>query len=70
MSHAFQIHKKEAAYFMTLTTINWVDIFTRDSYKQLLCDSLNYCIEEKGLEIFCYLIMAQPHAHDCKNKKI
>jgi REP element-mobilizing transposase RayT len=62
MPHAYQIHKQEAAYFMTLTTVNWVDIFTRDSYKQLLCDSLNYCIEKKGLEVFCYIIMTS-HMH-------
>ena len=62
MPHAHQIHKQEAAYFMTLTTINWVDIFTRDRYKQLLCDSLNYCVEKKGLEIFSYVIMTS-HMH-------
>ena len=62
MPHAYQIHKQEAVYFMTLTTISWVDIFTRDSYKQLLCDSLNFCVEKKGLEIFSYVIMTS-HMH-------
>jgi putative transposase len=47
---------------MTLTTVEWIDIFTRDRYKQILCDSLNYCIDNKGLEIFCYVIMTN-HMH-------
>ena len=32
------------------------------SYKQLLCESLNYCVEKKGLEIFSYVIMTS-HLH-------
>lgn len=24
----------------------------------MLCDSLNYCIDKKGLEIFCYVLMS------------
>ncbi len=47
---------------MTLIIVNWVDIFIRESYKRLLCDSLNYCIENKGLEIFRYVIMTS-HMH-------
>ena len=62
MSHAYQIHKQEGAYFMTLTTVEWVDLFIREKYKQIICDSLNFCIEKKGLEIFCYVIMTS-HIH-------
>ena len=62
MSYAYQIHKQDTAYFMTLTTIEWIDVFIRNEYKQLICDSLNYCIDEKGLEVFCYVIMSS-HIH-------
>ncbi len=62
MCHAYQIHKQEGAYFMTLTTVEWVDLFIREIFKQMMCDSLNYCIDKKGLEIFCYVIMTS-HIH-------
>ena len=62
MPHAYQIHKQEAAYFLTMTTVEWVDVFIRNEYKELLCESLNYCISNKGLEIFCYVIMSS-HLH-------
>jgi REP element-mobilizing transposase RayT len=62
MTHAYQIHKQEADYFLTMTTVEWVDIYIRDKYKNLLCESLNYCVENKGLEIFCYVLMST-HLH-------
>ncbi len=62
MSEGFQIYKQDAAYFLTFTVVGWVDIFSRDEYKQLICESLNYCTENKGLEIFAYVIMSN-HIH-------
>ena len=41
---------------------NRIDVFTRDLYKQIICDSLNYCIDKKGLEVFSYVIMTN-HLH-------
>lgn len=60
MPHACQIHKQEGACFMTLTTVEWVDLVIREKYKQMICESLNYCMKKKGLEIFCYVIMTSP----------
>ena len=62
MSHAYQIHKQDAAYFLTLTAVEWADAFMRKEHKQILCDSLNYCVDVKGLEIFAYVIMSS-HMH-------
>lgn len=62
MPHAYQIHKPEGAYFITFTVIEWMDVFIRNEYKQILCDSLNFCIEKKGLEVYCYVIMSS-HLH-------
>lgn len=45
---------------MTLTTVEWVDLVIREKYKQMICESLNYCMKKKGLEIFCYVIMTSP----------
>ena len=62
MPHAYQIHKPDSAYYLTLTAVEWVDAFMRREHKQILCDSLNYCVDVKGLEIFAYVIMSS-HMH-------
>lgn len=49
-------------YFVTFTTVEWIDIFTRLEYKQFLADQLNYCVENKGIQIFAYVIMTN-HMH-------
>lgn len=47
---------------MTSTVIDWVDIFSRPGYKHVVVDSLRYCIEHKGLELFAWVIMSN-HIH-------
>lgn len=49
-------------YYMTLTVVEWVDIFTRPIYKQIIVDSLKYCQEAKGLEIYGWVLMSN-HLH-------
>ena len=44
----------EECYFITITTVSWVDIFTRLNQKQNIIKSLKYCQEHKGLEIYAY----------------
>ena len=46
-----KIHKenKEYLHFLTLTTVEWIDIFTKPQYFNILANSLKYCIEHKGL---------------------
>ncbi len=49
-------------YFVTLTVVGWIDIFTRRRYCDVVTDSWKYCMEQKGLEIFAYVIMPS-HIH-------
>ena len=49
-------------YFVTITTIGWVDIFTRRLYQDILTDSIIYCQKNKGLQLYCYCIMPS-HVH-------
>ena len=62
MSDNFKIKNKEKSYYLTLTTVGWVDIFTRVNHKLLIANSLQYCIKNKGLVIFAYCIMPS-HVH-------
>jgi putative transposase len=49
-------------YFVTLTVVDWVDVFTRPIYRHILLDSLKYCQEKKGLEIYAWVLMSN-HLH-------
>jgi len=49
-------------YYLTLTIVEWVDIFSRPVYKHLIVDSLNYCIANKGLKVYCWCLMSN-HLH-------
>lgn len=49
-------------YFTTTTVTDWVDVFTRPLYKQIIIDSLAYCQKEKGLNIHAWVLMSN-HLH-------
>ena len=49
-------------YFLTLTVVDWVDVFTRPTYKQDIVDSLAYCQTQKGLELYAWVLMTN-HLH-------
>ncbi len=62
MSDKYKIQDQSKAYFITMTVVGWVDIFTRKNQKLAIINSLDYCIKNKGLTIFAYVIMPS-HIH-------
>ncbi len=56
------ISDQNGLYFLTFTVIDWVDVFIRKEYKIVLTDSMNYCIDKKGLIIYAWVIMSS-HVH-------
>lgn len=50
------------AYFLTLTVVDWIDVFTRKNHKAALVESLEYCQKKKGLIIFAWCLMPS-HLH-------
>lgn len=62
MSTKYKASQPDAGYFLTLTTVGWVDVFTRPEQKDSIIKSLKYCQNEKGLEIYAYCIMTN-HLH-------
>ena len=62
MSTGYQIKDQEALYFLTFQVVDWIDIFSRKIYKDILIDSFKYSIENKGFQIFAYVIMSN-HVH-------
>jgi putative transposase len=56
------IKDQNSVYYLTFTIEDWVDVFTRNAYKIVIVDSLNYCILNKGLEVFGWCLMSN-HLH-------
>ena len=59
---AYSIRDQQGLYFLTFTVVEWLDIFTRPVYKAIIIDSLRYCQQRKGLELFAYCLMTN-HLH-------
>ena len=49
-------------YFLTITVVDWVDVFTRPGYKHEIVNALRYCQQSKGLELYAWVIMSN-HIH-------
>ena len=62
MSVKYKIRNQLSAYFLTLTVVEWVDVFSRKEYKNIFIESLKYCKEKKGLILHAYCIMTN-HVH-------
>jgi len=57
-----QTIKKNGSYFLTLTVVGWIDVFTRKNHKDAIIESLRYCIKNKGLNVYSYCLMTN-HLH-------
>ena len=62
MSRNYKFHNTEGIYFISFAVVEWLDVFTRNEYKNIILDSLRYCQKEKGMEIFAWCIMTN-HIH-------
>ncbi len=62
MSDSYQIKDQSAMHFLTLQVVFWLDVFTRESYRKIIIESLRYCRDNKSLEVFGYVIMSN-HVH-------
>lgn len=58
----YKIRNQEGVHFITFAVVEWVDVFTRKEYRDLLLDSLRYCQKEKGLVLYGWCIMSN-HLH-------
>ena len=58
----YKIRDQHAVHFITFSVVEWVDVFTRRSYSDLVIQSLLYCIHNKGLKLHGWCIMSN-HIH-------
>jgi REP element-mobilizing transposase RayT len=62
MSRKYKFHNPEGVYFISFAVRGWVDVFTRNIYKDILVDSLAHCIRYRDMELFAWCIMSN-HVH-------
>jgi REP element-mobilizing transposase RayT len=62
MTRSYQIVDQYALYFLTLQIVGWVDIFTRERYREIVIENLKFCQKNKGLQIYAYVVMSN-HIH-------
>ncbi len=62
MSRAYKFNNPAGLYFVSFATVGWIDVFTREIYRDILVESLKYCQASKGLEIYAWCLMTN-HIH-------
>ena len=62
MGRKYIFHEHNQLYFVSFATVNWIDVFVRRIYFEIMVDSLKHCIAYKGLEMYAWCIMPS-HVH-------
>jgi putative transposase len=62
MGTKYKFHDQYQIYFISLAVVNWIDLFIRNEYKEIMLDSWRHCQAKKGLEIYGWCIMTS-HVH-------
>ena len=45
----YKIRNQAAIHFITFAVVEWMDVFTRKDYRDIVIESIKYCQAEKGL---------------------
>jgi putative transposase len=56
------VTNQQACHYITFNTVDWVDVFIRPVYKQIITDTLNELIAVKGLIVYAWCLMTN-HLH-------
>ena len=62
MSVKYKTGDDELPHFITFSVVEWIDALTRNEYKDIILESLEYCIDKKGMRLFAWIIMTN-HVH-------
>jgi putative transposase len=58
----YKIRDEFGVYYLTFAVVQWVDVFSKRTYVDIVLNSLKYCIENKQLKLFAWCIMTN-HLH-------
>lgn len=56
------IRDQNALYFVTFRVVDWLFVFDQEFNRKVMFDSLKFCVENKGLEIYAWCLMSN-HFH-------
>ncbi len=62
MSRKYKYKDEDKVYFISFATVNWIDVFIRNEYRNELLKSLQFCQDHKNLEIYAWCIRTS-HVH-------
>ncbi|WP_418264587.1 transposase [Flavobacterium faecale] len=62
ISEGYKIRNQTLPHFVTATVVDWVDVFTRKNYRDIVIGCLDFCIKEKPMVLYGYVIMSN-HIH-------
>ena len=62
MKEGYTIKEQEKAHFITATVVDWIDVFSRKNYRDSIIECFDYCIKNKGMILYGYVIMSN-HIH-------
>lgn len=62
MKERYVIRDQTLPHFLTATVVDWVDVFSRQNYRDSIIECFDYCIKNKGMILFSYVIMSN-HIH-------
>lgn len=62
MSKKYKFRDHSKLYFVSFSVTNWIDLFIRNEYREILLDSIRYCQKEKEMELYGWCIMTS-HVH-------
>lgn len=58
----YKIRNQQGLHFITFAVVEWIDVFTRQQYRDIIIESMDYCIKHKGLNLHAWVIMSN-HVH-------
>jgi REP element-mobilizing transposase RayT len=62
MKEGYVIRDQTLPHFITATVVDWVDVFSRQLYRDCVIECLDLCIKNKGMVLYGYVIMSN-HIH-------
>ena len=62
MKEGYTIKDQTKPHFITATVVDWIDVFTRKTYKEIIIECMDFCIKNKGMIVYSYVIMSN-HIH-------
>ncbi len=62
MSKKYKFSSNDKLHFVTWTVTNWIDLFIRNEYREIIIDSIKFCQKEKDLDVYGWCIMTS-HIH-------